>query len=525
MVEALSNLLEEVKYRYVKATTPRILRFIGKSSRSLITGAFHFTELFGSTPSQRYMMRVMREAFKRDLPLSWTIKRLCATTNPTMRRKVANYISDAMTICQDRQKPYSNRYGVAPPYTILISPTMRCNHRCVGCFAGEYDSSSDMAEELVDRIIREANEIGINYITLLGGETFVYRPIWNILRRNPNTLFQLFTNGTLIDEKVTERLVSLGNVVPTISIEGFERETDERRGRGTFKRVSKAMDRLRDAGVIYFYSVTVTRKNIETVVSDDFINFMIEKGSPVGWYFNYMPVGRDPDLSLMPTPEQRNLLRRRAIEIRNEKPLLIIDFFGDGPVVGGCLAGGRHFIHITNNGDVEPCIFCHTSVDNIKDKSLPEVLNSDFFKAIRRSQPFGHNEIRPCPLIDHPGAMAALARKYGARPTHPGADCLFEELLEPLKRYSKKVAGIYEPIWRKEYGWVENWERIWRGTFLRPARQGGNGDRPAEAPHKAPQLSEPSDENGKETDASGNGKREHGRPTYIRQLTRRSNSP
>ena len=465
------GLLKRAKYGFVKATTPRIINFIGKSSRRSVALALKFSSLFGGTPSQRYMMKVIGESFERNLPLSWTIKRVCANANPIVKSKVADYISDAMTFSQDKQKPFFENYGAPPPFTVLISPTMRCNLRCTGCFAGEYDASSDMDQRLVRRIVREASAMGIGYVILLGGETLLYRPIWDIIEANPDILFQVYTNGTLLDERAVDRLASLGNVIPTLSIEGFEAETDSRRGRGAFRKVVRAMDLLREAGVIFFFSVTPTRENIETVVGDDFIDFMIEKGSPIGWYFMYMPVGRNPDLSLMLTPEQRNLLRRRAMEIRNSKPILIIDFFGDGPVVGGCLAGGRHFVHINNNGDVEPCIFCHVAVDNIKKKSLAEALNSDFFRAIRRAQPFGRNEIRPCPLIDHPGAMARLAAKHEAKPTHPGGDSLFNELLPGLREYSKKVAEIYEPIWREEYGWVDNWESIWRGTFLRPERQ------------------------------------------------------
>lgn len=466
----LNELIQRTKHRYVRATTPKVLSFIGRASTRSITRAFRFSSFFAGTPSQRYMIDAIRGSFESDLPLASTIRRVLRTTNPTMQRKVANYISDAMTVCQERQKPYAEKYGAAPPYTILISPTMRCNLHCEGCFAGEYDMRSDMDEELAMRIIREANEMGINYITLLGGEPLVYPAIWRIIEKNPDTLFMMFTNGMLIDEGTAERIARLGNVIPTISLEGLEKETDERRGPGTFAKISKAMDLLRDAGVIQFYSVTATRKNVESIVSDEFIDFMTDKGASLGWCFNYVPIGRDPNMDLMPTPEQRNLLRRRALEIRDTKPILVIDFLGDGPVVGGCLAGGRHYVHVNNQGDVEPCVFSHVAVDNVKEKSLAEALNSEFFRAIRRAQPFGKNEILPCPLIDHPGAMGKLAEKYGAHPTHAGADALFNELVPPLKRYAKDMAKLYDPVWREEYGWVEQWEETWQGTFVRPER-------------------------------------------------------
>ncbi|MDI6822568.1 MAG: SPASM domain-containing protein [Actinomycetota bacterium] len=138
-------------------------------------------------------------------------------------------------------------------------------------------------------------------------------------------------------------------------------------------------------------------------------------------------------------------------------PILLVDFWGDGPLVEGCLAGGKLYVHINNKGDVEPCIFCHFAVDNIKDKSLMQALNSDFFKAIRRSQPFGHNDLRPCPLIDHPGAMAGLVEEYSAYPTHEGAESLFGEFIPHLRECARNVAQIYKKVWDEEYKWVYDW--------------------------------------------------------------------
>ena len=33
-----------------------------------------------------------------------------------------------------------------------------------------------------------------------------------------------------------------------------------------------------------------------------------------------------------------------------------------GRFVGGCIAGGKHYMHINANGDVEPCVFIHYSM-------------------------------------------------------------------------------------------------------------------------------------------------------------------
>jgi len=47
---------------------------------------------------------------------------------------------------------------------------------------------------------------------------------------------------------MAQGLAELGNVLPCISVEGFEKETDTRRGNGHFEKVVTAMDNLRDGG-------------------------------------------------------------------------------------------------------------------------------------------------------------------------------------------------------------------------------------------------------------------------------------
>ena len=168
----------------------------------------------------------------------------------------------------------------------------------------------------------------------------------------------------------------MGHVFPSISVEGFEAETDARRGQGTFGRVMAAMDRLRERGVLFGFSATATRENSELLVSDEFVDFYRRKGCSVGWYLNLMPVGRRAGPSRMPTPEQRLERRRRLLELRERMPMLLVDFWNDGALVGGCMAAGRYYVHINVRGDVEPCVFCQFAVDNIHGKSLHEVLDS-----------------------------------------------------------------------------------------------------------------------------------------------------
>ncbi|NIM04986.1 MAG: radical SAM protein, partial [Armatimonadetes bacterium] len=105
--------------------------------------------------------------------------------------------------------------------------------------------------------------------------------------------------------------------------EGWEEETDARRGKGIYRRVMEAMDRLQEAGAFFGFSATATRNNADVYIQDEFYDFMIEKGCMFGWFFIFVPVGQDNAMNLMITPEQRNRLRRKSMEIRRKKPIFV----------------------------------------------------------------------------------------------------------------------------------------------------------------------------------------------------------
>lgn len=371
--------------------------------------------------------------------------------------------------------------GISSPTAILISPTMRCNLKCVGCYASEYTNEEELTEDDVESIINQGEEIGSRVYVMLGGEPFVWRPLLDVAERHPHSVFLVFTNGTMINDHIADRILEVGNVCPTISIEGSREATDARRGAGTYDRIMAAMDRLRERRIMFAISATATSQNIEEITSDEFANKMVEKGAFYGWYFLYMPVGRDPDLSLMPSAEQRIQLHEGVMRIRDTYPLLVADFWGDGPLTGGCLSGGRKYIHINNKGDVEPCIFAHFATDNIHEKSLLDCLCSDFFKDLRRMQPFGKNLLRPCPIIDHPAVMKRAVERNGAHPTHEGAESLLHELQPGLHTYARDVRDKLNPIWQNKMPWVHQWLESDKEYGRRVSRGGDADEMPDEA--------------------------------------------
>ena len=373
--------------------------------------------------------------------------------HPNCKEKfIKNFVYEGL-IRKRKIREKVRKEGSYTPTTVLISPLMRCNYRCVGCYAQNYSKADDMPEKLFERIIKEGEEMGVHFYTILGGEPFlIFDRIYRIFKKYNDTAWaQIFTNGSLITEEIAKKLQELGNLFVQFSIEGFEKETDERRGKGAFKRTIKAMEICQKYGIPHGFSVTFTSKNADVVTSDEFIDLMIEKGCIWGWYFLYMPVfGEKEDISLMPTPEQRYKLWKRHREIRSEKPIIIIDFWGDAPLVGGCIAA-KSYIHINNKGDVEPCIFTHFAQDNIKNKSLKEIMASPLFKKYREIQPYDKNLLLPCPLIDHPKIIRQLVKKFNLYPTHPQAENFIYDLAPKIDEYAKKVHPLMDKVWKENY--------------------------------------------------------------------------
>ena len=182
---------------------------------------------------------------------------------------------------------------------------------------------------------------------------------------------------------MAKRLAQMGNVYPAISVEGYEAETDARRGKGTYKKIMNAMEALRDEGTLFGFSITATRNNTELVCSDEFMDGLINKGASFGWYFTYVPIGKKPDMNLMPTPEQRLHLRNQVHHLRYDKPV----FIGDFGMMDHTLVVVSPVVDDISTSTMlvmlNLCI-CHFTVDNIKNKSLKEVF-SPFFRAIQET--------------------------------------------------------------------------------------------------------------------------------------------
>jgi MoaA/NifB/PqqE/SkfB family radical SAM enzyme len=445
-------MLQSLKNYSTEKIISLLLSLAGNSSNENLVRMTYLMELLPKKDYYRERIRWIRQLIRENHPSIEFPRRILRDLHPNQRDKwISNLAVNHLLSGTNKRKAWLDREGYYPPSTVVISPTMRCNLSCYGCYAGDYDKTLELSREEIDSVLMQMKEMGVYFAVISGGEPFFKEDIFDIFRKHSDMAFLVFTHGGLIDERMVERLIEVGNVMPAFSLEGYERETDERRGPGHFRKVMRAMDLLREAGLSFCGSFTQTSRNTDIITSADYIDLLVEKGCSAIWLFSYVPVGREPDLSLMPTPEQRDLMRRTTIEFRATKPMIIVDFWNDGPIISGCIAGGRKYFHINANGDIEPCVFCHFAVDNIRRTSLKEALRSPLFRMIRERQGEHDNLLRPCMLIDHPELGREIFSTEGVYPTHQGAEEIFTGLAGEMDGYASRYGEIADPAWEKEF--------------------------------------------------------------------------
>lgn len=445
-------MLQSLKNYSTEKIVSLLLSLATNASTENLARMTYLMELIPKKDYYRERIRWIRQLIRENHPSIAFPRRILKELHPNQREKwITNLAVNHLLSGTNKRKAWQEREGYYPPSTVVISPTMKCNLSCYGCYAGDYGKSLELSLEEIDSILTQIKEMGIYFAVISGGEPFFKKDIFEIFRKHSDMAFLVFTHGGLIDEQLVAQLIEVGNVMPAFSLEGYEQETDERRGPGHFKKVMRAMDLLRENGLSFCGSFTQTSRNTEIITSDEYIDMLVAKGVFALWLFTYVPVGREPDLQLMATPEQRDLLRRRTIDFRAGKPMLFVDFWNDGPIISGCIAGGRKYFHINANGDIEPCVFCHFAVDNIRRTTLREALNSPLFRTIRDVQGRHDNLLRPCMLIDHPDVGRELFRSEGAYATHEGADAIFGPLGEEMDDYARRYGELAEPAWEREF--------------------------------------------------------------------------
>jgi MoaA/NifB/PqqE/SkfB family radical SAM enzyme len=301
-----------------------------------------------------------------------------------------------------------------PPF-FFIALTDACNLKCRGCWIGtEGATIRELPFETANRVISEGKKQGCRYFTLLGGEPFLYRRLFDLVEAHPDCYFQIITNGLFLDAPTVSRISELGNITPLVSLDGNQATNDERRGKGVYRGVLAGLAQLRAKKILFGVATTVTAANFEEVLCDAYVQKIIDSGATYLWYYGYRPVGANPTVELALSKDQMRDFRRRLIDLRTRHPIILIDTYwrADGEAV--CPAAQGLGYHIGPAGHIELCppiTFACETIDQNGGDLFKTINQSDF---LRDFGPFVDCRTRGCIILEQPDALLEYLLKHGA---------------------------------------------------------------------------------------------------------------
>jgi len=298
------------------------------------------------------------------------------------------------------------------PTVIAISPTMRCNYNCKGCYSRDRISNNELSQSELDSLFSEASQLGVLSVVVTGGEPFLRDDTIELMEKHKRLLFIPITNGSKMTPKLAKRISKSGNIIQLVSIEGFKEHTDTRRKKGSYHTAVRAMKLLRDAGACFGFALTNTSENSKFLATDTFIDNMIELGCSLGYFTEYVPCGPHPKEDWVLSDEGRKHFRERVLDLRRRKPIVLVQFpqdeYGEE---NRCTAAGISSLHINSEGGIEPCPFINISLENIRKGGLKVACESPFLKSIRERDYLLKREKLACSLFEHYSELQKLAKE------------------------------------------------------------------------------------------------------------------
>jgi MoaA/NifB/PqqE/SkfB family radical SAM enzyme len=345
-------------------------------------------------------------------------KRLLLETDKRLLWKLAWNMGLKGALSVQRHKARVKRGEFFPPF-LYVSIINSCNLRCQGCWVDVAHKQEVIQPEAFHKLIREAKAMGNVFFGIVGGEPFMHPKLFDLLEPHPDCYFQIFTNGHFITDEKAKRMRRLGNVTPLISVEGTEIISDERRGRaGVLSKTMQGLHNCLSNRVLTGVCTSLCRTNIDDLLTDAWVDRLIEMGVMYTWFHVYRPMGPHPNPDLCLTPEQSRRAREFVVNTRATKPIIVIDAYFDGEGRALCPAATGLSHHINPWGDIEPCPIVQFSKESIHSRgadtrSLRKKFTQSAF--LREFRELSQRTTRGCIVLERPDLLKELVEKHAAR--------------------------------------------------------------------------------------------------------------
>ena len=268
-----------------------------------------------------------------------------------------------------------------------------CNLNCMHCRVSEKNDKNKLSLKEAKELLSQLWFNGVTDMNFSGGEPFLREDLFELLEYSEKfNSIVITTNGTFLNEETCKKLSEFPNVKLSISLDGMEETHDRfRRKKGTFKKVIEALPILKKYNIKYAIKYTLSTETVKDVL--DVVRLVASKGATEFNVRRVIVAGVAGENLLLSNEDYINIIKEIIRECKNlgmnfrtGDPLLIpifpemfgIDLEKDdiSNIYAGCQAGDE-IIYIDYLGNVGACSYIPSFADNIKDKSLDDILNNN----------------------------------------------------------------------------------------------------------------------------------------------------
>ncbi len=250
-----------------------------------------------------------------------------------------------------------------------------CNFNCVHCCITRLrrqGKSRCFGIDDVRELSRQADELGLAHLVMTGGEPLVFPDFDEIVKAVDPQKFYITsdTNGWHLDEARARHLKEIGVDKIQLSLDSLDAQEhdDFRRAKGSHARALRAIDAAQKAKLAIIVQTVVTKARVRSEEFVKFLEFLNGKG--VGVFVTYAkPVGNwESNLDVMIDRSDMDYVRE--LEKKHNVFTHLTPSYG---LDLGCIAVKR-MVSITKYGDVMPCPYIHTSLGNVFEEPLKDIL-------------------------------------------------------------------------------------------------------------------------------------------------------
>lgn len=250
-----------------------------------------------------------------------------------------------------------------------------CNFQCDHCSVKRFQGKKKGRQFTLDDVrslAQQADELGLARFVITGGEPLVFKDFDEVVAAiDPQKFYiNVDTNGWYLDEEKVVHLKNIGVDRVQLSIDSLDAAEHDhfRKAKGSHERAMKAVDIAINAGLAIFIQTVVTKQRLRTDEFLDFIRFFNAKG--VGVFVTYAkPVGAwEGNFDVLVDRDDMDYMRE--LEKQHQVYTHLTPAYG---LDMGCIAV-KGMISVTQYGDVLPCPYTHTSIGNIFEEPLKDII-------------------------------------------------------------------------------------------------------------------------------------------------------